>query len=109
MGLKHRIVKALGFSVVGSEAPATQTEKQPVNIGGESNDFNFESNLGLFLESGFDAFAAEGERQGYDDPSEDNWTKQVDLLKVQLDNNIQRELFIKNNKVYTINSSIRCN
>lgn len=67
----------------------------------EGNDFRFESNLGLFLDRGFDAFASEGERQGYVDPSEDNWIKQVELLKVQLDNNLKREFFIKENK-YTI-------
>ena len=66
-----------------------------------NNDFNFESNLGLFLDRGFDAFTEEGERQGYDDPSEKNWVKQVKLLRVQLDNNMQREFFIKENK-YTV-------
>ena len=64
----------------------------------EGNDFRFESQLGNFLEHGFDAYAEEGDRQGYDDPSVHNWEKQVDLLKVQLSNNIERELFIKQNK-----------
>lgn len=98
MGWRHNVVKALGFNVVGEkqkrQAPQQQTQQN-------GNDFPFESNLGLFLDRGFDAFTEEGKRQGYDDPSSMNWEKQVQLLKVQLDNNLQRELFIKENK-YTI-------
>ena len=63
-----------------------------------NNDFKFESQLGSFLEHGFEAYTEEGERQGYDDPSKKNWNKQVQLLKVQLANNIDREYFIKKNK-----------
>ncbi len=73
----------------------------------ESNDFNFESNLGLFLEKGFDAFAAEGDRQGYDDPSTQNWNKQIQLLKVQLDNNVNREMYIKTNRLSLIESALK--
>ena len=64
----------------------------------EGNDFRFESQLGNFLEHGFDAYNEEGNTQGYDDPSVTNWNKQVELLKVQLFNNVEREYFIKKNK-----------
>ena len=69
-----------------------------LNTTHNGNDFPFESKLGPFLENGFEAYTEEGYRQGYDDPSSMNWKKQVMLLKVQLDNHLQRELFIKNNK-----------
>ena len=72
----------------------------------DTNDFRFESGLGLFLERGFDAFAEEGERPGYDDPTKKNWEKQVQLLKVQLGNNVSRELFIKENKYSMLNEAL---
>ena len=99
MGLRHKIVKALGFNVIGEKAPPKKRQ-QPTGatMAASGNDFPFESNLGLFLDKGFEAFTAEGDRQGYDDPTTDNWEKQVQLLKVQFDNNLKRELFIKENK-----------
>ena len=101
MKLKYRIVKALGFNVIGeNNKQPKKTSNVPTSVT-SSNDFPFESNLGLFLDKGFEAFSAEGDRQGYDDPTTENWNKQVELLKVQFDNNLKRELFIKNNK-YTI-------
>ena len=98
MGWKHSIVKALGFNVVGEKQKRQAPQKSGPAQQVLTNDFPFESNLGLFLDKGFEAFTAEGERQGYDDPTTENWEKQVQLLKVQFDNNLKRELFIKENK-----------
>ena len=98
MSWKKKIVKALGYNVLDNNAPRQRQGGSKVESAQSGNDFPFESNLGLFLDKGFDAFTAEGLRQGYDDPSKKNWEKQVQLLDVQLDNNLQRELFIKENK-----------
>lgn len=109
MKLKERIVRSMGYTVnQGIELPKEDiTIKKETSILNKSeNDFRFESNLGLFLSSGFDAFEAEGNRQGYDDPSKANYDKQVKLLKVQLGNNLQREVFIKENKLSMLQTAL---
>ena len=98
MSWKHRVVKALGFNVIGQNEQPKRQSNAPTRSFIADNDFNFESNLGEFLATGFDSYTNEGNRQGYDDPSKVNWEKQVELLKVQFDNKFNREIFIKENK-----------
>ena len=109
MSWKHKVVRAIGFTINGEQqAPKRmpQQRKGKIESTQSGNDFPFESKLGPFLENGFEAYTEEGYRQGYDDPSAANWTKQVQLLKVQLDNHLQRELFIKENKYSILKKGI---
>ena len=110
MSIRSKIVKMLGYKLMDGGKPTrpipSSTKTGKIESVANSNDFQFESNLGLFLEKGFDAFSAEGDRQGYDDPTTVNWNKQVQLLKVQLDNNISRELFIKNNRYTKLTTTL---
>ena len=108
MSWKHSVVRALGFTINGEQqapqrAPQRRSKIESTQSG---NDFPFESKLGPFLENGFEIYSKEGYRQGYDDPSTMNWEKQVQLLKVQLENHLQRELFIKNNKYSILKKGI---
>ena len=109
MSWKHSVVRALGFTINGEQQAPQRIPQQNSKIEATQtgNDFPFESKLGAFLAQGFDAYTAEGDRQGYDDPSSKNWEKQVQLLKVQLDNNLKRELFIKENKYSILKEGIQ--
>ena len=62
------------------------------------NGFLFETELGDLLAHGYEAYHNEGFQQGADDPTTENYEKQVELLKARLFNYIDKEILVKTNK-----------
>ena len=71
------------------------------------NDFDFETELGEFLAHGYEAHYNEGISQGYDDPTSENYDKQVELLTSRLFNRIEREILVKKNKKEVYKSALK--
>ena len=85
------------------DSPGGDEESARVEI---VNDFDFETELGDFLAHGYEAHYNEGIAQGTDDPTEDNYTKQVELLTSRLFNRIDREILVKKNKKEVYESAL---
>lgn len=86
------------------DSPGGDEEQARIDI---VNDFDFETELGEFLAHGYEAHYNEGIAQGHDDPTTENYDKQVELLKSRLYNRIDREILVKKNKKEVYKSAIQ--